>query len=738
MDSRTSPRATLQSAARFALIAAWVVLGALAPRPAVSALTMRQAADALPIRPRAILLRAVADELPSQRLFLPALAAPGVTQFASFGLGHAGGSIGQLIVEGRYAYVGEGSQLSVYEIGGSGAPRMLASSGALAGEVVDLTTQGSSYLFARTARSSSYPYGKVHVFDIGADPVDGRLQAVSYSDAIHSIYDLSFHGQTAYVCDATGLRALDARDPQNLVPLGALPVPDGLTDCQRSESGLLLARCVRKCGNQASQAANGFLWRAIDVRDPADMRIVRELGDDYLPGGGEVAGYLLSGDRLYLRGTSHGTGQSYSSLRLFDVADPLNWRTGGTIGANQSATCANFGPADGTRVYAGGFGTCIYDWSDAAAAGPRLTKTLDLPAGLIAAQGDRLAVIGGLDLRAYDVADADAPGARGSVGLIGAPTSVAGLGAMRVALSGQRLSLIDSSLPGATRVVATWDAPSYVDSEHVLIPPSFDHRLPGRRMPVFDGKDLQVVDLDPSASPLHATAVRLFDEPVRGVLAAQGQWVVVAAQSSTRRGSAQTGAIIVIQVDPAAGPRVIGRVDLSQVGSLNPGMRFSSARIAGDRVYLTTAQPSTLAIVDLAVPAAPVVRCWLPLAGALAAVAVRDGVAYVAAGDAGLHVVRVTVPEEAAEIGTVGAGRAVDLIEAAGPKFPVLYVADAGGKLWLFDISNPTRPTLYTYALVDGQPQGLSVDVDDPRAEVWVAAAGGGLFRFGWMLSAIP
>ena len=137
MDSRPSPRATRQSAARFALIAAWVVLGALAPRPAVSALTMRQAADALPIRPRAILLRAVADELPSQRLFLPALAAPGVTQFASFGLGHAGGSIGQLIVEGRYAYVGEGSQLSVYEIGGSGAPRMLASSGALAGEVIE-------------------------------------------------------------------------------------------------------------------------------------------------------------------------------------------------------------------------------------------------------------------------------------------------------------------------------------------------------------------------------------------------------------------------------------------------------------------------------------------------------------------------------------------------------------------------------------------------------------------------
>lgn len=256
-------------------------------------------------------------------------------------------------------------------------------------------------------------------------------------------------------------------------------------------------------------------------------------------------------------------------------------------------------------------------------------------------------------------------------------------------------------------------------------------------MPVFDGKDLQVVDLDPSASPLHATAVRLFDEPVRGVLAAPGQWVVVAAQSSTRRGSAQAGAMVVLQVDPAAGPRVIGRVDLAQVGSLNPGMRFSSARIAGDRVYLTTAQPDRPG------------HCRSGGArGARGPVLAAPGRGLGGGGRTrrrGLRGRRGRRPARGPRHGARGGGgdrhrgrrqgRRSD--RGGGSEVPVLYVADAGGKLWLFDMSNPTRPTLYTYALVDGRPRA-SRSTWTTRAPMYgsprPAAASS---RFGWMLSAI-
>ncbi len=174
----------------------------------------------------------------------------------------------------------------------------------------------------------------------------------------------------------------------------------------------------------------------------------------------------------------------------------------------------------------------------------------------------------------------------------------------------------------------------------------------------FDGKVLQVVDLDPVGfAPLHATAVRLFDEPVRGVLAAQGQWVVVAAQSSTRRGSARKRA-------PSSSSRWTRRGSAGhRPGGPVPGWNLNppacaSTRRASPATGSTSPPPSRrpwpLSIWRFS--RRPWSECWLPLAGALAAVAVRDGVAYVAAGDAGLHVVRVTVPEEAAEIGTVGAG----------------------------------------------------------------------------------
>jgi Tfp pilus tip-associated adhesin PilY1 len=68
----------------------------------------------------------------------------------------------------------------------------------------------------------------------------------------------------------------------------------------------------------------------------------------------------------------------------------------------------------------------------------------------------------------------------------------------------------------------------------------------------------------------------------------------------------------------------------------------------------------------------------------------------------------------------------------------VLYVADAQGKLWLFDIGDPERPKPYTHALIDGEVQGISVAADDPRADVWVAAGSGGLLRFAWLVSALP
>lgn len=737
MDSRRSPRAVHSTAARLVLIAAGALLGIAAPHAASPAPAPRQSAAPMSRWPRAGALPVLADELPPQRLFLPSLAGPGVTQFVGLAMEQAGGNFGPMLLRGNRVYLGEGRQVNAYEVGGPGAPRLIASSGGLDGGIVDMTTQGP-FLFARTAGSRDLPYGVYHVFEVSADPVDGRLMAFPYSDAIRSIYDLSFHGQTAYICEATGLRVMDASNPRHLTPMGSLPVPDGLMDCQRSDSGLLMARCARKCGNQASQAPEGYLWRAIDVRDPANLRVVRELGDDWVPGGGDLSGYLLTGNRLYLQSIMHGTGQHYTNLRLSDVSDPLNWRVVGDMGANQLEACAYFGPAEGTRVFAGGRATCVYDWSDATAVTPRLATTLDLPWGFLAAEGDRLAVIAGSNLQVFDLTDAEAPRTQGAVGVIGAPRAVSGRGTTRVALSGNRVSLVDSSVPGLTRVAATWDAASYVDGDYRPISPSIDHRLPGRRLPVFDGKDLQVVDLDPSASPMRAMAVRIFDDPVPGVLAAEGPLVLVAARDSASGARVKAAAMVVIQMDPSGAPRTIGRVDLAQLASSNPGIRFTSARIAGDRAYLTTAQPSTLAIVDLSRPMAPVVRRWLPLPGALSAVAVRGGVAYVAAGDAGLHVVRVAEPEAAAVIATLGAFQAIDLIEAEGPKFPVLYVADAKGKLWLFDIGDPAQPKQYTYAFVDGEVQGVSVDADDPSAEVWVAAGSGGLFRFGWLLSAIP
>jgi len=736
MVARQSPWPTRLSAGRFALVAAGALLGVALPRPLAGPRGPLEAVTSSPRWIGAGVSQARAEGLP-QRLFLPSLAAPGVTLFMGIAKEQVGGAVGPMVLRDDRIYVAEGRGLSTYAIGSGSAPRRLAFNGPLDERVVDLTAQGT-HLFVRTAGSQDHPYGLVHRFDLVSETVDGGLKKLPDEAWYQAVYDLSFHGSTAYLCDASGLRVLDAGDPSQPTPLGSLPVPDGLTDCQRSDSGLLLARCVGKCGNTAAAAPKGQLWRAVDVRDPANPRIVRELGDDWVPGGPAMSGYLLAGDRLYIESVSHGTGQSFGRLQAFEVGDPLDWRAGGSLGANPLEACAGFGPAVGKRVFAGGRKTCVYDWSDPMATTPRLEATLESPSELRAAEGNVLAVIGGHDLRVFDGTEEDWHRELGVVGLLESPSWVAAGGAMSVAVTGNRLSLLDAARSGAGQVSATWDAPPHHDADFVPIAPSIDHRLSGRRLPVYDGQDLQVVDLDASGSPLAATSLRLFDDPAPGVLAAQGTLVLVAARDSSGRAATKAAGIVVVQVDPSGAPRAIGRVDLAQMASGNPSIRFTSAHIAGDRAYLTTAQPSTLAIVDLREPTTPVVRRWLPLDGALSAVAVRGSVAYVAAGDAGVKVVRVAIPEEAVLIDTRRAGQAVDLIEAEGPKFPVLYVADAQGKLWLFDIGDPERPKPYTHALIDGEVQGISVAADDPRADVCVAAGSGGLLRFAWLVSALP
>jgi hypothetical protein len=647
-------------------------------------------------------------------------------------VGNAGGSLGPMAIAGRYAYVAEGRQVNVYAIDGPDSPRRVGSSPRLPADVKDLTSQGP-YLFVKVG-DNNFVTGTYEVFDIGEDAVKDPLRSAGRVESLRDVTDVTFHGETGYICDRAGVRAMDARDPLHMLELGALPLTDGVMDCQRSDSGVLMVQCIRKCGNQASAAPDRFLWRAIDVRDPSAMRVIETIGDDYIPGGGESAGYLLAGDTLYLETVSHGTGQSAINLRRVDISDPLAWHFGGRLFLGSVQACNGFGAADGTRVYASGRSTCVYDWSDAAAETPRLTATV--AAGNMAARGDRLVVVNE-DLNVFDVADVDAPRMIGSVGLVGTPSRVAARSRALITLSGQRVSEVDVGQPALPHVIATWDAASCHDEKFNPIPPSMDHTLPPHRLPVYDGRDLNVLDLDHPSSPLQSKATQLFDTPAPGVVAAQDHLAVVASEGTLRSGGVLPGAIVVVQHDLPEGPRVIGRLDLTQVQALNPDIHFTSGRLVGTRAYFTTNEPPTLAIVDLTQPSAPAVLNWVPLTGDPAAVAVRGGVAYVAAGATGLHIVPVAVPADAAEVAVVAAGKAVDVIDAAAPggaasgSPAVLHVADADGALRVFDLADPLAPRQIDVMPVDGVPQSVTAG-DDGASDVWVAAQSGGVVGFAW------
>ncbi len=117
---------------------------------------------------------------------------------------------------------------------------------------------------------------------------------------------------------------------------------------------------------------------------------------------------------------------------------------------------------------------------------------------------------------------------------------------------------------------------------------------------------------------------------------------------------------------------------------------------------------------------APLALANLPLAGTLRSVDLAGNRAYVAAGEAGLHVVDISDPAQPARIAGLGTpGEALDIRVVGG----TAYIADGIAGLVIVDVSDPARPMM----LGSEDTGGIARDVAVAGANAYVADGPGGL-----------
>jgi hypothetical protein len=183
--------------------------------------------------------------------------------------------------------------------------------------------------------------------------------------------------------------------------------------------------------------------------------------------------------------------------------------------------------------------------------------------------------------------------------------------------------------------------------------------------------------------------------------------------------------------------------------------------VSGGFAYVASGD-SGLAILDLAIPEAPVRRGRLDTSGDAQAVAVDGGFAYLASGAVGLHVIDISDPDApvlrsvidtpgSANAVAVAAGRAyvadhfsgLQILDVTNPDTPaalgafdtpsiarsvavagtVAFVADANAGLFAIDVSNPAMPLLLDSEPAGGDAEGVLLD----GTTAWIAGDFAGL-----------
>jgi len=565
-----------------------------------------------------------------------------------------GGTVTAVVVQGTYAYVGEGPRLVILDIADPASPTVVGKTHPLS-ILVDHVAVGGDYAYVISERNSS-----LHVIDV-SDPTNPI--EVAFHDTSVLTQGLYVSDGMVYIVGLSGnLLVMDASDPTNPTEVGYYQMPG-------------LAHNIYVDDNIAYIADSDYGLRMVDVSDPTNPL---EVGLHNTPG--QAVDVYVNNSIAYVADLSGG-------LRVVDVSDPTDSTEVGYL----------FVPSYAMNVHVD---------NDVAYVTPRWSRSVWIvdvtdptkptsvgrcgsadvgSLGPVYVSSSIAYVPEGIGLRLVDVSDPTRPTEVGyyDTAVIASNVYVNG-GIAYVASGNLGLRMIDVSDPTNPIVVGHHDTPGQAVDVYVNNSIAYIADFTG---------GLRVIDVSNPAQPEELGACETMTRTVGIYVSGNLAYVVD-----------RIGGLRVVDVGNSSNPMEIGYYD-------TPGGVYG-VFVSGSIAYVAGASGG-LRVVDMSNPTAPreigYYRYYYsgsPENKVFAhCVYVNNNIAYV--GDAwfGLYVVDVSVPADPVGLGHMG-GTVVDVYVSD----KVAYVANRNWGLRVVDVSNPSNPTEIGYYDTPGKTLGVFVN----------------------------
>lgn len=602
-------------------------------------------------------------------------------------VGHIGGSTLAIAVHGQYAYIGEGSQVTVLSIADPEAPVVVGTSAPLPGIVQGISVSGEyAYVAAEWG---------VHIFDISEPTAPAE---VGFFATPGVAKDVTVDDQYAYIADSSdSLLILDITNLEIPKLTGALVLVGGRSDHMGVD--------VR---DGIAFVASGYGLKVVDVHDPANP----VLTGDYAPygSGAEALDIVVIGTHAYYL--------DMASLTIFDVADPIWPFETGQVQYFHNARALS---VDGDYAYVAdaGYGLYIIDISDhrnplkiGTSSTPSLSGSHDVAviAGYALTAGDHRG------LHVYDVSDPTTPIEAAHYDSRGRPMNLdVESDHAYVTLGWDGLRVVDIENPEEPTEAGSFGYNGYdefyaldVSGDYAYVAAKYglyvldisDPSVPKEVNSHWDGgNDVVAVDNyvylardDGGLTILDATDPSALVSV--GHLNTEGTAVSVAvsgnfAYLTLRYFDGLTSSLTVVDISDPTTPRVAGAVDFEALAQ--------QVASHGKHAYVAVSQG--LRIIDVSSPDTPVVVRAYSIAGVTWDVTIGDD--FVAtSGSYGLNLIDASDPIAPLAVGhseTPGGGYGV---KASGN---LLYLADGDGGL-LIERRTPTYSVSGRVTAQEGHP----------------------------------
>ncbi len=597
-------------------------------------------------------------------------------------VGHIGGTVGTLLIEGSYAYAGIGPELAILNVANPAAPARIGY--LVLPDLVRDVTVVDSHAYVADDEAGLWV---VDISDPSAPTQLGSYDTPGRAQAVVVV------GPRAYVADDTSLRIMDISDPTTPAEIGFLDTL-GHAASVAVRGGYAYVGQVRCAG----EACSGTL-QVVDVSNPAAPAAVATYD---MPGYTVDVGVTVVDAKAYV---ADGLG----GLRIIDVSDPTApaavgaWpREPGEVQTANGVYAANVA-VTGDHAYIADQlgGMSVVDVSDPS--NPEQVGTYTMPGGAadVAIAGSFAYVAGRQGLQIVDLSDTAAPVPAGSYQVPSWPNRVEVEGDLAYVASGRGLRIVDVSIPADPVQVGSYDPPREIQNlttldgyalvtdgdcagvqcgGHLLLVDTTDpaFAIPAGSLDLSPGfavaastqgsyaylaarqDGLRVVDLSSPDTPREVSALHIPGFAMD--VTVHGNHAFVAARG---------GGLRVIDISDPTTPREVGF-------HLPPDETWTvavSGRLAyvGDRTF-------GLRVVDISDPTAPfeIGALDMPLGASCQDVVVAGDLVYLATGFKGLHVIDVSDPYVPLEVGFYQSPGTADSVAWVDG---LIYVADGQGGL---------------------------------------------------------